>query len=141
MGKISQSSPARFEERARKSGVGNEQPLRREANEQAQKGEASPPFPLTLDESPPKLARHLMNIASRFGAEQGAKLRACDDLRHAKTNLAFVVATPTKLVRWDHMAQLSNLANANGGIGPSSKLITKPRTISSQSKPNMLSWP
>ena len=52
-----------------------------------------------------------MNIAFRFGVDQGAKIRACDDLRHARTNLACVVGAPIKLVRWGPLFELSDLAN------------------------------
>ena len=55
-----------------------------------------------------------MGIAFRFGVAQGSKLRACDDLRYARTNLACVVETPIKLVNWDHVAELPNALNANG---------------------------
>ena len=54
-----------------------------------------------------------LSIAFRFGVEQSDKLRACDDLCHARTNLACVVETPIKLVSWDHLAELSNLANTS----------------------------
>ena len=50
-------------------------------------------------------------MAFRFGVEQSDKLRACDDLRHARTNLACVVETPIKLVCWDHLVEIANLVN------------------------------
>ena len=73
---------------------------------------ASPPSPLALGNSPTKLAHHQLNVAFMFGVEQGEKLRACDDLRHARKNLACVLGTPINLANWDHVAQLSNLVNA-----------------------------
>ena len=44
-------------------------------------------------------------------AEQGEKLRACDDLRHSLTNLACVVLTPAKFPAWGHIAEISRLLN------------------------------
>ena len=46
------------------------------------------------------------NISFRFGVEQAAKLRACDDLRHSLTNSACSVLTPIQLVSRGHLAQL-----------------------------------
>ena len=74
---------------------------------------ASPPFHLAEKETPFKLSHPHLNIAFRFGVEQGSKLRACDDLRYARTNLASIVETPIKLVNWDHVVGLSNILNAS----------------------------
>ena len=52
-----------------------------------------------------------MNIAFRLVVEQGANLRAFDDLRRARTTLAFIVETPSELVICLHLAELSNLAD------------------------------
>ena len=111
LGKISRSAQTRFADRASKSGFKNCQLLWNEAHLQIEKGRLHPPFPLSLDESPSKLVHPRLNVAFRFGVEQGSKLRACDDLRHARTNLACIVETPIKLASWDHVAQLSNLVN------------------------------
>ena len=102
--KLFNSPPSRFQERAKKSGFENAPLLRGEAIEQSNKGWLLPPFHLTAASSSFKLTRPELNIAFRFGAEQGAKLRACDDLRHAGTNLACVVETPIKLVRWGQIS-------------------------------------
>ena len=75
------------------------------------KGWLLPPIPLTYEGDPFITKYHKLNIAFRFGLDQGGKLRACDDLRHARTTLACVVATPIKLVRWGHVVEHSNLAN------------------------------
>ena len=77
---------------------------------------ASPPFPLTATSSSFKLNRPDLNISFRFGVEQGAKLRACDDLRHSATNLARVVETTIELVIWDRLAEISNLVNTMGRV-------------------------
>ena len=48
-----------------------------------------------------------LNLAFRFGVQQPDKVRAVDDLRHARTNTACQIATPNTLPTWDHIAQLA----------------------------------
>ena len=55
------------------------------------------------------------DISFRFGASHADKLRACDYLKHSKTNLACSVETPDRLVSWDRLAQLSHLLSQGGG--------------------------
>ena len=51
--------------------------------------------------------RHgFVNIAFRFGVEQAAKFRACDDSNHSLTNSACSAVTPIQMVAWDHISQL-----------------------------------
>ena len=109
--KLFNSTQSRFADRACKSGFKNAKALWDEALDQCKKGWLNHPFPLSTDEKPYVLSNPELNIAFRFGVEQGSKLRACDDLRHSRTNLACVVETPIKLVSWDHLAELTHLVN------------------------------
>ena len=77
-----------------------------EALSQVKKGWLKPPVELGHEGRPHGFPAGQCNIAFRFGVEQAAKLRACDDLRHSLTNSACSVLTPIKLVSWDHLAQL-----------------------------------
>lgn len=70
------------------------------------------PFPLSTGGRSFKPDRPELNIAFRFWAEQSNKMRACDDLGRARTNLACVVETPIRLVSWGHLTDLKILANA-----------------------------
>ena len=109
--KLFNSNKARFTDRASKSGFKNASTLWSEAMEQCEKGWLTQPFPLCTSKAPFTLRNPELNIAFRFGVEQGEKLRACDDLRHSRTNLSCVVETPIKLVSWDHLAELTNLVS------------------------------
>ena len=44
------------------------------------------------------------NPSSRFGVSHLDKLRACDDLRRARTNSACAIRTPNRPPTWDHIA-------------------------------------
>ena len=96
------------------SGYKNAQTLRGEAIQHKEKGWLLPPSPLSTEASPLILQHPQLNVAFRFGVEQSNNLRACGDLRHARTNLACAVETPIKLVRWRHLAELSNLVKLGG---------------------------
>ena len=109
--KLFNSNRTRFADRASKSGFKNASALWAEALQQCEKGWLTQPFPLCDSKDSFVLQNPKLNIAFRFGVEQGAKLRACDDLRHSRTNLSCVVETPIKLVSWDHLAELTNLVN------------------------------
>ena len=63
-------------------------------------------LPLTSLSDPFTLRNKQLNVAFRFGVEQADKLRACDDLRYSRVNLACVVTTPIKLASWDHLAEM-----------------------------------
>ena len=109
--KIFNTNEARFHDRSLKSGNKNAPTLWSEALEQCGKGWLTRPFPLSTTNEPFVLNNPKLNVAFRFGVEQGSKLRACDDLRHSRTNLSCIVETPIKLVSWDHLAELANLVN------------------------------
>ena len=109
--KALKSSDKRFSERARNSGFKNAKALWAEALEQCDKGWLNRPFPLCAEKGPRVLSNPELNIAFRFGVEQGEKLRACDDLRFSRANLSCVVGTSIKLVSWDHLAELSHAVN------------------------------
>ena len=111
LSKILKSTSTRFTDRARKSGNKNAEELWNEAMEQVNKGWLNLPTPLSTEQKPFVLHNPELNIAFRFGVEQSDKLRACDDLRHSRTNLACVVETPIKLVSWDHLVEVTNLTN------------------------------
>ena len=104
--RIAASSAQRFQERAPRSGLKNAQLLWGEALLQVKSEWPAPPFPLSRESAPYTLLYPTLNIAFRFGAQQADKLRACDDLRYAMTNLACSVVTPTKLASWDHLSEL-----------------------------------
>ena len=109
--KLFNTNTSRFADRACKSGFKNATDLWAEALCQCEKGWLTQPFPLCASNSPFVLHNPELNIAFRFGVEQGSKLRACDDLRRSRTNFPCVVETPIKLARWDHLAELTNLVN------------------------------
>ena len=81
--KLFNTAESRFTDRARKSVRKNSSLLWDEAKEQQEKGWLTQPFPLTTSGAPFALALKDLGVAFRFGVEQGAKLRACDDLRHS----------------------------------------------------------
>ena len=58
------------------------------------------------------------NPAFRFGAQQGKKLRAVDDLKRSATNDATFVATPINLPSRDHVAQMCALYYLKGDRRP-----------------------
>ena len=79
--------------------------------EKCDKGWLNRPFPLCSEKGPYVLNNSQLNIAFRFGVEQSDKLRACDDLRHSRTNLACVAETPIRLESRDHLSELTNRAD------------------------------
>ena len=62
-----------------------------DALEQVEKGWLRQPVELAHSGQPDVFPRRGSNIAFRFGAEQAAKLRACDDLKHGQTTTACAV--------------------------------------------------
>ena len=100
---------SRFRERSAKSGHKNAQQLWGEALEQVQKGWLLHPAELAADGRPLVWRSSQFNIAFRFGVLQQDKLRACDDLKHALTNLACSISTPNQLLSWHHISQLAQL--------------------------------
>ena len=54
-------------------------------------------------------------MAYRLGAQQEAKLRACDDLKHSLANRFCRNKTPIQLVTWGHISKLSRLLTQDGG--------------------------
>ena len=46
----------------------------------------------------------LANPAFRFGAQQGEKLRAVDNLKRSQTDRATAIRTPVNLPIWGHFA-------------------------------------
>ena len=108
------SARARFDERSAKAGSKNGKALWSEAKEQQLKGRLSGPFRLTFSSSSTcTVGGRKLNIAFRFGVEQGEKIRACDDIKHRLTNLDCSVLTPTKLVSWGHVAELCRKAGSS----------------------------
>ena len=77
---------ARFKERAAKSGHANAQVLWDEAMEKVGKGRLSQPVPLDESGKPRGWRSPSYSVAFRFGGQQGAKLRSCDDLNHSWAN-------------------------------------------------------
>ena len=109
------SAASRFRERSTKSGHKNASQLWDEALIQVKKGWLLPPAELAADGRPIGWHSEKFNIAFRFGVLQQDKLRACDDLKHAMTNLACAISTPNQLLSWDHISQLSQLMSEKGG--------------------------
>ena len=101
----------RFHFRASKSGCGNATSLWGESLSQCENGWPTHAIPLISNGKPFALRNPELNVAFLFGVAQSDKLRACDDLRHARTNLACAVETPIKLVSWGRLAELTNFAN------------------------------
>ena len=60
----------------------------------------------------------MMNPAFRFGAQQGAQLRAVDDLKRSASNDATFVSTPINLPSWGHIAQMCALFHLKGDRRP-----------------------
>ena len=62
-------------------------------------------IPHSIDGGPSELRGNSLIVASRFGAEQSDKLRACGDIRPRRANLAYGVLTPTKQADWRRVAE------------------------------------
>ena len=80
----------------------------KEATEQVEIGLLQAPSELTYQNSY-ELKGKNSNAAFRFGVNQSDKIRACDDLKHSRTNEACRVATPIELVTWEHVAELCRM--------------------------------
>ena len=76
----------RFRERARASGYIDAEPLWADDMTQAVKGRLFPPCEFSPNGDIPIFAQWATEAAFCFGASQGEKLRACDDLNN-KVNL------------------------------------------------------
>ena len=90
------------------------QQMRGEATAQVGKGWLAPPLPLGRNGDLPGMKTGTCNVAFRFGVKQGAKLRACGDLKRSLTNRRCQARTPIQLVSWGHLAQLSQLCGEDG---------------------------
>ena len=108
------TAEARFRERASKAGRENSDLLWTEALEQVEKGWPRQPLELAESGFPPGFPPRGYNVAFRFGAEQGANVRACDDLKHSLTNSACAVLSPIQLVSWGHLSQLCRRSCGTG---------------------------
>ena len=106
-GTLPHTDATRFRERARMAGIKKAPPqLWGESTAQVKKGWLNSPVELEEGGRPKGFRTGKYNIAFRFGAEQAAKLRACDDLRRSLANSACSVLTPIQLASWGHLAQL-----------------------------------
>ena len=108
---LMKTTPPSFHDIANKSGQKNAHALWAEATEQQQKGWLNHPSRLSNGGNPYALTNFHRTISLRFGVEQSDKVRVRDDLRHARTNMAFAADAPIKLVRWDRLTELPNRAN------------------------------
>ena len=113
--KVWRACVKRFRKRARAPGHKNARPLWEEAMEQVSEGLLSEPPPLSVNGDLPHFSLGTTNVAFRFGVTQGAKLRACDDLRNNLVNLRTAVLTPITLPTWGRLAQIAKF------VSPSSK--------------------
>ena len=104
---IWRSSLKRFRGRSRSSGLRGADALWSEAISQVKEGWLGPPAEFPANGDIEFFPEGATNAACRFGASQGNKLRACDDLRHNMTNLCTSILTPIALPTWDHLAQMA----------------------------------
>ena len=112
-----QTAATLFRERAVKPGHENASQLWEEAYQQVAKGGINPPVELREDGRPAGLPAGQYNIAFRFGVEQSAKLRTCDDLRNSLANSACSVLTPYnwyRVIIWLNSADVRVGSRANG---------------------------
>ena len=83
----------------------DERVLWEEAMEQVKKGQSNGPF--QFDEEG-RIATvgcpQTVSPAFGFGAQQGQKLRAVDDLKRCQTNRAAAIETPVNLPIWGHFS-------------------------------------
>lgn len=112
---IPDSSTARFRERGAESGGKHGPLIRREATGKAMDGCLLPPNPLSDEGKPLEWRSKRYNISVRFGVLQSDKLRACGDLKRPMTRSARTAPTPTQLVSWYNVDQISQLLSADGG--------------------------
>ena len=105
-GKQFDTAAERFRERSAKSGRENATPLWGDAIGKVEKGWMFPPVALDSGGFPEGFKPDGYNVAFRFGVEQAAKLRACDDLKHSLANSACTILTPLQLVSRGHLSQL-----------------------------------
>ena len=103
---IWEGASKRFFERAAHSGATNATTLWAEACDQVKKGWLGAPLPADTLGNVSTYEKGRADIAFRFGATQGDKLRARDDLRHNCVNLRCTVWTPIKLPTWGHISQM-----------------------------------
>ena len=113
---------ARFRERAIMSGMKNASLLWSDAPDQVEMGRLRPLLELAPSGQPDDFPRRGFNIAFRFGAEQAAKLRACDDLNRGLTSAACAALTHIQLVSWDP----SHSCAAGVATRPSTGFYLKP---------------
>lgn len=73
---------------------------------QCQLGRLRGGFPLTDAVRTPSDIGAQLNAAFRFGVEQEAKLRECDDLKRDMVSLSCRFVAPIKLVSRGHLAEL-----------------------------------
>ena len=102
---------ARFRERPSSSGKTNALELWGEASAQVARGWLNRPILLNAAGRFDAAPLSAINPAFRFGAEQLDKLRACGDLKRARTNAACSILTPNSLPTWDHIALLAAKAH------------------------------
>ena len=112
------SSCARFTERVKRPGFKNCSDLRAESYDPQRKGWRHDASPLTAEGGHSNthtlylslsLSDRSLNVEFRVGAEQAAKLRACDIIRHSMTNLACAALTPIKISAWGHLSEMCKM--------------------------------
>ena len=96
----------RFALRARASGFAHQDSLWSEALSQVDCGWLT--APALLDDSGllGSVVSEDSNVTFRFAVLQMDKIRACDDFRYGRVNLACSVRSPITLPTWDHIGQL-----------------------------------
>ena len=100
-------APARFKARATRPPP-HAAHMWTEALEQAQAGWMDSPRILNSSGRFGDAPSFPINNAFRFAVVQGAKIRACDDLRASETNRSCKAIAPISLPSWEHVAQISN---------------------------------
>ena len=108
MAALRRTSAARFLQRPRASGFRNAEALWSDAMGQVFEGWVIEPLEFPDNGDIPFFSICNTNAAFRFRVSQGAKLRACDDLRHCLVNSRTVVRTQSPCPTWATMLRWPN---------------------------------
>ena len=96
----------RFATRARCAGFPHMDSLWPEARSQVERGWLTDPSPLGDSGGLTSVSAGSGNVAFRVASIQMDKIRACDDFKYGRVNLACAVRTPIKFPTWGHIGQM-----------------------------------
>ena len=111
---LAPTSSARLRERDAKSGRADAQALRGEAMEHVGRGWLSRTSPLADSGHPPRRRSSSYNVAVRFGAQEDANHRDCDDPKNRWAIRCFRNRTPIHRVTWGHIDQIPSILTKDG---------------------------